>query len=350
MKKWYKNTFNQKKLSDKDKISLIGRLHDLLTHGFTISEAFHFIIKQYNIPEQYKAELLAYIAEGATCNQLLSQLKYPKPTIMLVLFTEKFSDLNECLPHIQDYLKRNYEVKLYLLKALQYPVILCSIFFLMLTILNHTVIPEFETLFATMDVTRSPFQHLLTYSIMVLPKFISIFFISIFLILIIMRKIIQRLPINKQIRLLSKLPIFHHYYRLYKTYQFASEFALFYKHGVTLHHIVNLYQQQEDLYLNYLASVIAIHTTKGDKLDQILSRVPCIETELITFIQQGERSGKLGIELQLYSTIIIDKIQNRFQQQIRFIQPTIFLILAILIVALYAVIMLPMFDLMQTLK
>src|SRR5699024_6325349 len=71
VKKWYKNTFNQKKLSDKDKISLIGRLHDLLTHGFTISEAFHFIIKQYNIPEQYKAELLAYIAEGATCNQLL---------------------------------------------------------------------------------------------------------------------------------------------------------------------------------------------------------------------------------------------------------------------------------------
>lgn len=350
MKQWFKNIFNKKIISDKDKISLIGRLHDLLTHGFTISEAFHFIIKQYKIPFQYKAELLAYIAEGASCNQLLTRLRYPQPTIMLALFAEKFSDLNECLPHIQDYLKRNYEAKLYLLKALQYPVILCCMFFLMLTILNHTVIPEFETLFNTMDVNRSTWQDVLTYMIMFLPKSISILFISIFFVLIVMRKVIERLPISKQINVLSKLPIFCHYYRLYKTYRFASEFALFYKHGVTLHHIVNLYKQQEDVYLNYLASTIAIHTIKGETLDQILSRIPCIDSELITFIQQGERSGKLGIELQLYSKIIIEKIQYRFQLQIRFIQPLIFLILAILIVALYAVIMLPMFDLMQTIK
>ncbi|MGW7842631.1 hypothetical protein [Staphylococcus xylosus] len=48
--------------------------------------------------------------------------------------------------------------------------------------------------------------------------------------------------------------------------------------------------------------------------------------------------------------MIIDKIQQSMQFIIKFIQPCIFLVIAIMIVSLYLVIMLPMFDLMQTIK
>ncbi|MCM3517646.1 hypothetical protein M3663_01630 [Staphylococcus xylosus] len=43
-------------------------------------------------------------------------------------------------------------------------------------------------------------------------------------------------------------------------------------------------------------------------------------------------------------------MQQSMQFIIKFIQPCIFLVIAIMIVSLYLVIMLPMFDLMQTIK
>nr|WP_326219870.1 hypothetical protein [Staphylococcus gallinarum] len=58
----------------------------------------------------------------------------------------------------------------------------------------------------------------------------------------------------------------------------------------------------------------------------------------------------MRIELKLYSEIIISKIEKQLQTIIKFIQPIIFIILAGLIVILYLVIMLPMFELMQTIK
>ncbi|PTE33719.1 competence protein ComG, partial [Staphylococcus gallinarum] len=82
----------------------------------------------------------------------------------------------------------------------------------------------------------------------------------------------------------------------------------------------------------------------------VLKETGCFEPGLIKFIKAGEKEGKLEIELKLYSEIIISKIEKQLQTIIKFIQPIIFVILAGLIVILYLVIMLPMFELMQTIK
>lgn len=85
-------------------------------------------------------------------------------------------------------------------------------------------------------------------------------------------------------------------------------------------------------------------------MSEILTKLSCFERELVIFIEEGEKKGRLEVELKLYSEIIIDKIQQSMQFIIKFIQPCIFLVIAIMIVSLYLVIMLPMFDLMQTIK
>ncbi|WP_325974392.1 type II secretion system F family protein [Staphylococcus equorum] len=67
-------------------------------------------------------------------------------------------------------------------------------------------------------------------------------------------------------------------------------------------------------------------------------------------MEEGEKKGRVEIELKLYSEIVIAQIERYLQLLIKFIQPCIFTLLAFLIVSLYLVIMLPMFDLMQTIK
>ncbi|RIL81139.1 type II secretion system F family protein, partial [Staphylococcus cohnii] len=164
-------------------------------------------------------------------------------------------------------------------------------------------------------------------------------------------KITKKLSINLKYRIILKIPILRTFFKFYKTYRLSTEFALFYKNGVTLQSIVDIYSKQKnDTYLIYLARKLATGSQSGHKLSEILKKISCFEEGLINFIEEGEKTGKLDIELKLYSEIIFTKIERYLQLLIKFIQPTIFIMLGILIISLYLVIMLPMFDLMQTIK
>ena len=71
---------------------------------------------------------------------------------------------------------------------------------------------------------------------------------------------------------------------------------------------------------------------------------------MIIFVEEGEKKGRVEIEMKLYSEMILSQIEQLIHLIIKFIQPIVFSLIAILIVSLYLVIMLPMFDLMQTIK
>ena len=84
-------------------------------------------------------------------------------------------------------------------------------------------------------------------------------------------------------------------------------------------------------------------------LPSILNSLKCFQPDLIKFIEQGKKA-KLDIELKLYSQMLLHHFEDKVLKQTKFIQPVIFFILGLFIVSLYLVIMLPMFELMQTIK
>ncbi|MEB6289978.1 type II secretion system F family protein [Staphylococcus xylosus] len=339
-------------LSEKDKIRLLSKLKDLLEHGFTLSDSFDFLLQHTKIRSlETKLLIKAELQHGAYCSQILKLLKYPKSIIMLIYFAEMFGDLTDTLPHAQEYLLRNYKIKKRLFKTIQYPLLLLSIFIIMLIIINHTIIPEFQNLYHNMGVEISSVQRDLSFIILNLPSFIWYLLLVILLTLVLFWLLYIKLPIHYKLKLMLSMPIVSKFFKLYKTFRLSSEFSLFYKNGISLQKIVDIYsEQKDDSYLNYLANALSSGTQKGLKLSEILTKLSCFEKELVIFIEEGEKKGRLEVELKLYSEIIIDKIQQSMQFIIKFIQPCIFLVIAIMIVSLYLVIMLPMFDLMQTIK
>lgn len=355
MKKHLIDIFNSPRfmiISEKKQIELLQRLHDLLQHGFTLSASFKFLLQHITIKSpKLVTQINTRLDQGAQCYEILLLLKYPKIIVMLIYFSELFSELTSTLPHAQDYLIRNNKAKLQLLKTLQYPLLLITIFIGMLVILNHTIIPEFHSLYNSFDVEISKTQLILSSLLIYLPKTLLIILFSCLIFSYLFYKSTKKLPINLKYRIILKIPILRTFFKFYKTYRLSTEFALFYKNGVNLQSIVDIYSKQKnDSYLIYLARKLATGTQNGYKLSEILKKISCFEEGLINFIEEGEKIGKLDIELKLYSEIIFTKIEHYLQLLIKFIQPTIFLMLGILIIALYLVIMLPMFDLMQTIK
>lgn len=357
MKKLRINTHNikfkrKRVLSSASQIALLRRLSDLLANGFTLTESFSFLLTQIDLRHASENQaIIEALNSGASCHQVLKLLNFPRTVIMLIYFAELFSQLQECIPHAINFMTRHLKAKRSLIKTIQYPIVLITIFLVMLIVLNQTIIPEFQNLYETMDVQLSPLQHYLTQFIVHLPSAICFILIFILLLFYLLRWHYKKLSPPQKIIFTKRLPLIASYYKFFKTYRLASEFALFYNNGVTLSHIVDIYESQtEDRYLTYLASQIKLGTEKGLQLSDILKEVGCFQPELLSFIEQGEKKGKLDVELQLYSAIVIEQIERKLLKQIKFIQPIIFSLLAFLISSLYLVIMLPMFDLMQTIK
>lgn len=67
----------------------------------------------------------------------------------------------------------------------------------MLIVLNMTVIPQFQQLYATMNVQLSTLQNILTVFITKLPAFVLLLTFCSIVIYIIIYKLLNKIPINK---------------------------------------------------------------------------------------------------------------------------------------------------------
>ena len=77
----------------------------------------------------------------------------------------------------------------------------------MLIVLNMTVIPQFQQLYATMNVQLSTLQNILTVFITKLPAFVLLLTFCSIVIYIIIYKLLNKIPINKKIKYIVEIPL-----------------------------------------------------------------------------------------------------------------------------------------------
>ncbi|MDO5374702.1 MAG: type II secretion system F family protein [Staphylococcus rostri] len=131
----------------------------------------------------------------------------------------------------------------------------------------------------------------------------------------------------------------------------SQQFVLFFKNGIKLNDIVQIYlEQSENSFLTYVGETLKSEIQKGDDFSNILMNMNCFEKNFITYIEQGEKRDKLDIELIVYSTFIMDHIQSFIHRHIKLIQPIMFTMIGLLIMAVYLVMMLPVFEMMQSVQ
>lgn len=336
----------------KHHLTLMIRLYALLEHGFTLVEAMNFLYGQLNIKNALiNRQFNQLLQRGSTCYDLFKFLKYPETILMQLYFAEQYSALPNTLKQCHAYYKQNQILMKQFYKSIQYPVILLTIFMVLILILNQTVMPEFQSMYQSMDLKEDVLQFILRKSIEYLPYIFIILLLIITTAYYLFKQWLSKLTISKQILILSHLPIFHKYYRLFITYQITNQFALFFKNGITFNQIVYIYsQQKENRFLQYLGATISTSLQDGSTLSEIMRQFQCFEAQFISYIEQGEKRDKLDIELLVYSQFLMDHIESFIKKHISYIQPVMFGLIGLLILSVYLVMMLPIFNMMQTIQ
>lgn len=154
----FKNHSKKRQLNKSQQIDLIVNLKNLLEFGFTLYQSFQFLNLQIKYKDkELPSKILSEISNGASCSKVLAMLGYSDTVVMQLYLAERFGNIVDILDETVNFMKINRKSVQRLLKTLQYPLVLVSVFVGMIMMLNITVIPQFQQLYTSMNIKLSTF-------------------------------------------------------------------------------------------------------------------------------------------------------------------------------------------------
>lgn len=328
------------------------KVADLLEVGFTLQQALVFLLEQYDVlKERDRHEYLAMARGGSSLSSILQAMGYRSSIVIQVSFAEIHGEVLANLRDSAAYLTNVRQTSAKLIKSLQYPLLLVAIFITILITLNFTVIPQFKSLYSAMGTTSEGIVKILILVLENLPLAILAFLVIVMVAAGIILYLLNMKNIDLKSMMLARIPFIGFFFTGYQTYRFSREFGYFLNNGLEVKEILDLFIHQEiNPYLRHISKSIETKLMAGDSLSQALAHIGLLDAKLSVFVNHGEQNSSVGNELIMFSEYTLERLIMRIENVTRKVQPVIFLILGILIICLYLIIVLPIFQMMSSIN
>ncbi|WP_165980655.1 competence type IV pilus assembly protein ComGB [Macrococcus carouselicus] len=345
---WRSIVWSSNKLKQYDDDFLL-RIAELTESGFTQFEAVKFLFSQYDgVKTSVKDDCLTLLKEGRQLSDVMTLLNYREHSVLQIYFAEQYGDINQSLKECHSYSLSQKKSRQQFLKTIQYPFILMSIFFGLIIVVNQTVLPQFKNMYDSMGIVISRELQVMTAILFILPHVLLTALGGVIVLGILYFLVYRQADISRKLWLLRRIPLVNSLYRKLLTYRISLELSFFLANGIEMLKIIQIFKNQDkDVILRYIGEHIDNSLLSGYSLPEAVKRVNLFENSMVHFIQHGERNSKLDIELKYYSAYIFKKFEQQIVNYIRWIQPVVFFLLAMLIITLYLVIILPMLQMMS---
>lgn len=152
----------------------------------------------------------------------------------------------------------------------------------------------------------------------------------------------------KQKEILVSIPVFGPLFQLLLTHYFSVQMSYLLGAGLSVFEAVSLFEGNSENRLDQeLGIFLKQHLLAGTSLEEIIKRQSLFEPDLSIIIQHGQKNGRLDQELYFFSNHCMNRFQEKVSHMMKFIQPTAYLLVGLLIVSMYLSILLPMFHMMD---
>lgn len=343
------NTWRNSNRLGKYDAHFLLKIADLLEVGFTLQQSLVFLLEQYDVlKEKDRIAYLNMVQEGVSLSRILKAMGFRSAIVIQVSLAEIHGEVLKNLRESSAYLDNIRQTSSKLIKSLQYPMLLVGIFITILIALNFTVIPQFKSLYTAMGTESRGIVKVLIAMLESLPYILGASLLATTVALLAMILIFRMKDIERKSRVLSHVPIFGFYFKGYQTYRFSREFGYLLNNGLEVKEILDLFIHQEiNPYLRLVSQKIEASLLRGNSLSDALGDMDMIDEKLSVFVSHGEQNSSVGKELIMFSEYTLERLIMRIENTTRRIQPVVFLILGVLIICLYLIIVLPIFQMMS---
>ncbi|MDV5973697.1 competence type IV pilus assembly protein ComGB [Streptococcus canis] len=321
-----------KKLSSKEQYKLIQLLTNLLSAGFQLTDIIAFLKKSQLVKPQYVLSMEDSLLKGRGLADMLAGLGFSDAILTQISLADGHGDIKKTLFNIQNYLKQMTQLKRKTIEVITYPIMLLLFLFVIMLGLRHYLVPQLEE---TNQITDF-LNHFPTY------------FLGFGLALVLLLGV-GWLRWRSQSRLnclshLSAFPFWGKLLQQYLTAYYAREWGTLIGQGLELPMILDIMATEKSSLMQELAEDIRTSLLAGQAFPTKVATYPFFKKELSLMIEYGEIKSKLGQELEIYAQESWARFFSQLHQATQFIQPVIFLMIALIIVMIYAAILLPIYQ------
>src|SRR5699024_4602302 len=168
-----------------------------------------------------------------------------------------------------------------LLKAVQYPLVLVSIFIIMLIVLNYTVIPQFNSLYSAMGTSSDGVVTVLTSFLQLLPQLVLTSVSAAVIFAIAVMFIAAMKDVDRKSKILLFIRGITLSFRNYPTSRCSADSAEFIKSGLEVKEILELLiWQTPNEYLRYSSGLIEEKLMEGHTLSAAIRQIDMLDRKL----------------------------------------------------------------------
>jgi len=143
----------------------------------------------------------------------------------------------------------------------------------------------------------------------------------------------------------TRIPLFGYLMKHYQTAFFSYEWGKLLIQGLPLQDIFFLMMEEGNTELmKEMGMSLKTSLHDGESLSKSFDQWLFILPGLKFIILEGEITGKLGKELLIYGDRVWKQLIRQIEKIIQWVQPIVFIIVALLIISIYAAILLPMYN------
>lgn len=326
----------------------LSRLAVLMKEGYLLPTALSLLLPLHTNKVQEALEGVTGILKGGgNAAELLKFLGFKEQVLFPVEIAEYHGNLADSIGSIAKSFERTELVQKKLKNILIYPVSLLIFTSVLFLFFRTNYVPNLAELMNSLQ-SGDEASGMPAYLLKLPDYFIGLFAfiaVSVYLFLWLLKK--QK--VKKQIKWLLAIPIVRNFMRLYWSHLFSKELGTLLHSGISLQEALHLLQKQNyHAVIQFMAMTAHEEVILGVPLSTAMARNSFFAGDMASFAQHGELTGYLGKELILYSEVLIERIEQQTQAWLRIIQPSFFLMIAVCIVGAYLAILLPMYNLVNT--
>jgi len=262
---------------------------------------------------------------------------FSKVYVKSVSVGEQSGGLETVLRQVADYMEKDTKSSKAIKNALKYPVIVSVVAFIVIAVLVTFVLPAFTDLYSSLGaelpaitaVTLSTFQWLSNYGLYLMGAVLLIAGLV---------YVYTKTPDGRLLRdgLVLKLPLVGRVSHLSELIRCCRTMSILYRAGLPITEIISsVIENSNNVVIKDALTQVQQGVLRGEGLSQTMDKTGCFLPMMVQMVGVGERTGNLDVTLLATAENFETEAEDKMRSLIGFIQPTITLVIGI-IVALIA--------------
>ncbi|MGM8365120.1 competence type IV pilus assembly protein ComGB [Virgibacillus sp. W0181] len=338
---------NRRKLDNNVQLQILRRLARLLKNGYTLIEALETMTWENQLVAPIKI-IIRSLKEGSTIDEAFETAKFHPVIISHLYFVRLNGDLQKSIDNcIEIFATRMQQMKKFR-QIMHYPLFLLIIFCILLLFIKNSILPSFIDLVqSSSDASRSVILSIQLINLLGTTMIILTILTVITSVIWYFAK--NKLLIENQIKIYNMIPIYRTMIRLQTSYHFATHMSILFRTGLTIKEVLNQMKLQKKLpIVAHYSFLIKNYLSKGFHVSDFLTQLSMLDHQLATILQNNSNIETLQRDLDTYSELLLEQLKEKMIKIITLIQPLFFIVIAVFIVFIYAILMWPMFQLINT--